>query len=307
MATTASSARTRTPASRCPTPRSASTAPAPTPAPSTTSPSSSTVRRATPATTTSPPRTTTCWSRESPDDQDGLGYFGFSYYAQNQDALNLVSVDDGKGCVAPSNGDDPVRRVHAPVTAAVHVPERGRDPKPEVEAFMQYVVDNYDTIAEQAQIVPMDSTQAAEAQLRLREGERLGGEPRGSAPRWKPEQERRAGAPGTPVLGAAPPPLGRGGDQGGPVRRRGDLGADHPGHRRLSAERDDQVLPGRRGRGVHHRRRLEAAVRRPAVRHLAADQRHPAGHRDRGPGGDPGRARLGDLPLRVRQPANPAR
>ncbi len=24
------------------------------------------------------------------DDENGLGYFGFSYYAQNQDALNLV-------------------------------------------------------------------------------------------------------------------------------------------------------------------------------------------------------------------------
>ena len=35
-------------------------------------------------------------------DQNGLGYFGFSYYEQNQDALNLVSVDDGSGCVAPS-------------------------------------------------------------------------------------------------------------------------------------------------------------------------------------------------------------
>ena len=35
-------------------------------------------------------------------DQNGLGYFGFSYYEQNQDKLNLVSVDDGKGCVAPS-------------------------------------------------------------------------------------------------------------------------------------------------------------------------------------------------------------
>ncbi len=28
---------------------------------------------------------------------------------------------------------------------------------------MQYVVDNYETIAEQAQIVPLDSTQAADA------------------------------------------------------------------------------------------------------------------------------------------------
>ncbi len=35
-------------------------------------------------------------------DESGLGYFGFSYYEQNADALNLVSVDDGNGCVAPS-------------------------------------------------------------------------------------------------------------------------------------------------------------------------------------------------------------
>ena len=32
---------------------------------------------------------------------------------------------------------------------------------------MQYVVDNYDTIAEQAQIVPMDSSQAAKAKSAL--------------------------------------------------------------------------------------------------------------------------------------------
>ena len=36
-------------------------------------------------------------------DQGGLGYFGFSYYEQNADALNLVSVDEGSGCVAPSS------------------------------------------------------------------------------------------------------------------------------------------------------------------------------------------------------------
>ena len=61
------------------------------------------MRRPSAGTTTSRPRTTTCSSRASSGDQDGLGYFGFSYYEQNQDKLNLVSVDDGKGCVAPSN------------------------------------------------------------------------------------------------------------------------------------------------------------------------------------------------------------
>ena len=36
-------------------------------------------------------------------EQGGLGYFGFSYYEQNQDKLNVVGVDAGQGCVKPGN------------------------------------------------------------------------------------------------------------------------------------------------------------------------------------------------------------
>ncbi|MBA3358487.1 MAG: phosphate ABC transporter substrate-binding protein PstS family protein, partial [Thermoleophilaceae bacterium] len=32
----------------------------------------------------------------------GLGYFGFSFYEQNQEKLNAVAVDGGSGCVKPS-------------------------------------------------------------------------------------------------------------------------------------------------------------------------------------------------------------
>ncbi len=32
----------------------------------------------------------------------GMGFFGFAYYEQNADKLNLVGVDGGKGCVKPS-------------------------------------------------------------------------------------------------------------------------------------------------------------------------------------------------------------
>jgi phosphate transport system substrate-binding protein len=96
-------------------------------------------------------------------DQDGLGYFGFSYYEQNQDKLNLVSVDAGKGCVAPSvetiqSGE------YAPLSRPLFMyPSAEAIQKPEVKAYMQFVVDNYDTIAAQAQIVPMDSSQATKA------------------------------------------------------------------------------------------------------------------------------------------------
>ena len=69
---------------------------------------------------------------------------------------------------------------------------------------MQYVVDNYQTIAEQALIVPMDSSQAVQGEARtsrrhsarrVAKGERLEVEAGTRAP--------GGAAPGTPVLGAA--------------------------------------------------------------------------------------------------------
>jgi phosphate transport system substrate-binding protein len=96
-------------------------------------------------------------------DQDGLGYFGFSYYAQNQDELNLVSVDDGKGCVAPST-ETIQSGEYSPLSRPLFMyPSADAISRPEVKAYLQYVVDNYETIAEQAQIVPMDTSQAAKA------------------------------------------------------------------------------------------------------------------------------------------------
>ncbi len=43
--------------------------------------------------------------------------------------------------------------------------------RPEVQAFMDYVVDNYDTIAEAAQIVPMTQEQADKSKQELQKDE----------------------------------------------------------------------------------------------------------------------------------------
>jgi phosphate transport system substrate-binding protein len=97
-------------------------------------------------------------------DSDGLGYFGFSYYEQNQDALNLVSVDDGNGCVAPS-ADTIQSGEYSPLSRPLFMyPSTDALQKPEVAAFVQFVADNYDQIAEAALIVPMDDQQASKAQ-----------------------------------------------------------------------------------------------------------------------------------------------
>jgi phosphate transport system substrate-binding protein len=102
-------------------------------------------------------------------DGAGLGYFGFSYYEQNADQLNLVSVDSGDGCVAPSS-ETIQSGEYAPLSRPLFMyPNNADVVKDPVGGFMQFVVDNYDAIAEASLIVPMDDTQASDAVSALEE------------------------------------------------------------------------------------------------------------------------------------------
>jgi len=96
-------------------------------------------------------------------DQGGLGYFGFSYYEQNQDKLNLVGVDGGGGCVKPSKQtiqDGSYKPLSRPIF--MYVSDKGIA-KPQVKAFLDFVMANEPTIAENAQIVAMTEPQLAKA------------------------------------------------------------------------------------------------------------------------------------------------
>jgi phosphate transport system substrate-binding protein len=98
-------------------------------------------------------------------DEGALGYFGFSYYEENADTLNLVSVDSGDGCVAPS-ADTIQAGEYAPLSRPLFMypSNEAIADNSAVGPFMEFVVGDYDTIAEAALIVPMDETQASEAQ-----------------------------------------------------------------------------------------------------------------------------------------------
>jgi phosphate transport system substrate-binding protein len=100
-------------------------------------------------------------------DEKGLGYFGFSYYEQNKDKLNLVGVDGGSGCVRPDSAAIQNGK-YKPLSRPLFMyPSEKSLQRPEVKAFMDYVVENYDTIAEASQIVPMSSEQAGKAKTDL--------------------------------------------------------------------------------------------------------------------------------------------
>jgi phosphate transport system substrate-binding protein len=97
----------------------------------------------------------------------GLGYFGFSYYEQNQDKLNLVAVDGGGGCVTPSS-ETIQSGQYKPLSRPIFMyPSAKALKRPEVKAFMDYVIENQEAIAEASQIIPMNQTQADEAKTAL--------------------------------------------------------------------------------------------------------------------------------------------
>jgi len=97
----------------------------------------------------------------------GLGYFGFSFFDQNRDKLDAISLDAGSGCVEPSletiqSGE------YKPLSRPLYMyPSEDSLKKPEVKEFMTFINDNYDKIAKAAKIVPMNDTQAGEAKTAI--------------------------------------------------------------------------------------------------------------------------------------------
>ncbi|HSC92797.1 MAG TPA: PstS family phosphate ABC transporter substrate-binding protein [Gaiellaceae bacterium] len=96
-------------------------------------------------------------------EKGGLGYFGFSYFEENQGTLNAVEIDGGDGCVAPSATaaqDGSYKPLSRPLFVYV---KKDSFAKPEVEAFVGFMLDNAATIAEETQYVAMTQAQIDEA------------------------------------------------------------------------------------------------------------------------------------------------
>ena len=92
-----------------------------------------------------------------------LGYFGLSYYEQNQDKLNIVQVDGGDGCITPTT-DTVQDNSYSPLSRPLFVyPSAALLERPEGLAFVKFYVDNSDEIATNALFVPMTAEQKAES------------------------------------------------------------------------------------------------------------------------------------------------
>ena len=100
-------------------------------------------------------------------EKGGLGYFGFSYYEENQDTLKAVEIDGGDGCVAPSV-ENAQNGSYTPLSRPLFIYAKNDAlGRPEVEAFVRYMIENATEIAEASQYVPLTDEQVEKANADL--------------------------------------------------------------------------------------------------------------------------------------------
>jgi phosphate transport system substrate-binding protein len=75
-------------------------------------------------------------------DRSALGYFGYAYYAENQDKLKLVAVDSGDGCVLPT--DETIEAgEYAPLARPLFIYVNVKSlERPEVKSFVEFYLEN---------------------------------------------------------------------------------------------------------------------------------------------------------------------
>ncbi|HZN76925.1 MAG TPA: PstS family phosphate ABC transporter substrate-binding protein [Micromonosporaceae bacterium] len=89
----------------------------------------------------------------------GLGYFGFSYFEENQSNLKAVEVDSGAGCVAPSL-DSAQSGNYKPLARPLFIyVKQASMTKPQVKGFVEFYVTKIDEIVKEAAFVPLNATQ----------------------------------------------------------------------------------------------------------------------------------------------------
>jgi len=103
-----------------------------------------------------------------------LGYFGFTFAEENRDALNILAVDGGEGCVEPSL--ETVQSNEYPLSRPLLMyPSRETIQLPEVKGFLTFIAENYEEISEASSAVPMSEQVAQETTQIVETG--MGGEP----------------------------------------------------------------------------------------------------------------------------------
>jgi phosphate transport system substrate-binding protein len=92
-------------------------------------------------------------------DRGGLGYFGYAYYEENAERMNVVGVDNGAGCVTPSpetvNSGE-----YAPLSRPVFIYVSGSAmERPAVADFVRFYMENAPTLVREVGYISLPADQ----------------------------------------------------------------------------------------------------------------------------------------------------
>ncbi len=89
-------------------------------------------------------------------DPNALGYFGYAYYAANQQRLKAVPLDSGNGAVAPNREDVENHTYPLSRPLFIYVSKKSAQ-RPEVARFVEFYLNNPDLVSEVG-YVPLPAT-----------------------------------------------------------------------------------------------------------------------------------------------------
>lgn len=90
-------------------------------------------------------------------DPNALGYFGYAYYAQNEDKLRALQVDGGQGCVAPTP-QTIESATYAPLSHPLFIyVKKSSLARPEVRRFVEFYLENAPTLVPEVGYVPLSA------------------------------------------------------------------------------------------------------------------------------------------------------
>jgi phosphate transport system substrate-binding protein len=92
-------------------------------------------------------------------DQGSLGYFGFSYYETNKGKLKLVPIANGEGKPVLPELETIRSGTYTPLSRPLFLYINAKSAqRPEVQAFMKFLIENADRIAKRVNYVPLEDS-----------------------------------------------------------------------------------------------------------------------------------------------------
>jgi len=98
-------------------------------------------------------------------DKNALGYFGFAYYEENTDKLNVLKIDAGKGPIEPTF-ETIMDKSYSPLSRPLFIYiNKAKLEQPQVKEFVKFYIDNAATLSKEVGYVPLESYDAIKAKI----------------------------------------------------------------------------------------------------------------------------------------------